>query len=266
MDSTVAVRCIKLCKQYPLYKGEIQRLKGLIFPGFKPVQYMALDNISVEFKKGEVVGIVGLNGSGKTTLSSIISGVTTQSSGEVETDGSINMLSASVGLQYHLTGLQNIDYKCMLMGIDKKYVNKVRQEIVDFADIGLYINQPLRTYSSGMQSRLGFAISVFVNPDILIIDEALAVGDNSFTNKCLVKIDEFKQKKKTILYISHAVGSMKDFCDRVMWIHKGKMVGIGLPSEIIPSYCQFAREFEYMTNDERETFSPDLYTYQQKCK
>ncbi|MEG0834335.1 MAG: ATP-binding cassette domain-containing protein [Christensenellaceae bacterium] len=265
MDKSLAIKCTDIVKQYPLYEGEMQRLKALLMPNFKPYHFKALDHISAEFKKGEVVGIVGLNGSGKSTLSSVISGVTMPTSGKVETDGSINMLSASVGLQMHLTGLQNIDYKCMLMGIDKNYVKQIRQEIVEFADIGIYINQPLRTYSTGMQSRLGFAISVYIDPDILIIDEALAVGDNSFTNKCLAKIDEFKKKQKTIIYISHAVGSMQDFCDRVMWIHMGKIVGFAKPPEILPAYCQFAMEFEAMTNDERNSTFPDLYEYQQKC-
>jgi teichoic acid transport system ATP-binding protein len=151
-----------------------------------------------------------------------------------------------------------------LLGFTPKQIEEVKDSIIDFAEIGVHIDQPLRTYSSGMRSRLGFAISVHMNPDILIIDEALSVGDNSFSDKCLTKMNEFKNNNKTIIFVSHSVTQMQDFCDQVMWLHKGKILGIEKPENIIMPYCGFAREFTSMTIDERQIFDPDLRDYQEK--
>lgn len=264
MDSNIAVKCINLCKKYPLYNKDIDKLKGLLFSHFKPNEFTALSNINLEIKKGEILGIIGLNGSGKSTLASIITGITYPSDGEVQVDGEVSMLSASAGMDNQLTGIENIRYKCILLGFSKSKIDEIQDDIIDFADIGIHINQPLRTYSSGMRSRLGFAISVHVDPDILIIDEALAVGDNSFTEKCLVKMNEFKQNGKTILFVSHSVSQMENFCDRVMWLHKGKVLGIEKPSDMILPYSGFAREINSMTPSERSSFNPVLKTYQDK--
>jgi len=264
MKRNIAVRCVNICKRYPIYKGDIERLKKLFIPKYKPEQFTALSNINIELKKEEVVGLIGLNGSGKSTLSSIITGITYPSEGTIEVNGEVNMLAANSGLDPQLTGIENIDYKCLLMGMSKKQTNSIKQSIIDFADIGIHINQPLRTYSSGMRSRLGFAISVNMDPDILIIDEALSVGDNSFTDKCLSKIDEFKKKGKTILFVTHSVTQMNDFCDRVIWLNRGVVVGDEIPERIIMPYCGFAREFNAMTHEERNSFCPVLKDYQEK--
>ncbi|MCI1930355.1 MAG: ABC transporter ATP-binding protein [Clostridia bacterium] len=264
MDKNLAIKCSGLYKKYPLYSSDVERLKGLFLPFYKPQQFTALENINLEFKKGEIVGLIGLNGSGKSTLASIITGITYATEGTVEVDGDVNMLAANAGMDLQLTGVENIDYKCLLLGMSKKETAEIRNEIIDFADIGIYINQPMRTYSSGMRSRLGFAISVHMNPDILIIDEALAVGDNSFTDKCMVKMSEFKENGKTILFVSHSVAQMNDFCDRVIWLNKGKIVGEEVPSKIIMPYCGFAREFNSMTHEERAACNPVLTKYQEK--
>ena len=128
----------------------------------------------------------------------------------------------------------------------------------------IHIDQPVKTYSSGMRSRLGFAIAVHIDPEILIIDEALSVGDSSFTDKCLKKVEEFKEKGKTIVFVSHAVTQMTTFCDRIIWINQGKLIGTGTPDEIIKPYCGFAREFNGMTNEQRKAAVPDLREYQKK--
>ncbi|PHV70164.1 teichoic acid export protein ATP-binding subunit [Sporanaerobium hydrogeniformans] len=264
MESNLAIKCTNLYKRYPLYSGDAERLKGLFLPFYKPQEFTALSGINLEFKKGEIVGLIGLNGSGKSTLASIISGITYATSGIVEVDGEVNMLSANAGMENQLTGIQNIDYKCLLLGFSKLETERMKEDIIEFADIGVHINQPLRTYSSGMRSRLGFAISVHMNPDILIIDEALAVGDNSFTDKCLNKMEEFKTKGKTILFVSHAVGQMQNFCDKVVWLNKGKVIGVEIPEKILMPYCGFAREFNAMTHEERIEFTPILKKYQEK--
>lgn len=264
MDNDIAICCKEVTKKYPIYKNDAERLKGLLFPKFRPNMFTALHEIDLTVKKGEILGIIGLNGSGKSTLANIISGITYPTSGTVYTNGEISMLSVNAGIDNYLTGRENIYYKCVLLGFPHKYVKEIEDDIIQFADIGIYIDQPVRTYSSGMRSRLGFAISVFMNPDILIIDEALAVGDSSFADKCLSKIQEFKEKKKTIIFVSHSVGQMQDFCDNVLWLHRGRIVGLEKPDKIIKPYCAFAREFNTMTKAERETFMPSLKAYQEK--
>lgn len=262
--SEYAVKCSKIVKRYPMYKGDYDRLKGLLIPGYKPEEFVALKGVDLEMRKGEIMGLIGLNGSGKSTLSSIIAGITYADAGELVVNGEVSMLSASAGLDNYLTGIENIRYKGILLGFKDSEIKAMMQDIIDFADIGEHINLPLRTYSSGMRSRLGFAISVHMDPDILIIDEALSVGDNSFTDKCLAKMDEFKLKGKTIIFVSHSVSQMEEFCDRVMWLHRGEILGIEKPSDIIIPYCGFAREFNAMTANERKNFYPTLKYYQEK--
>lgn len=251
-------------KQYPMYKSDGERLKGLFVPKYRPLVFTALRDINLKFYDSEIIGIIGLNGSGKSTLASIITGITYPTTGELTVIGDVNMLSANAGMENHLTGIENIRYKGLLMGLNDKQIDEIQNDIISFAEIGEHIEQPLRTYSSGMRSRLGFAISVHMNPDILIIDEGLAVGDNSFSDKCLAKMDEFKQNKKTILFVSHSVTSMQSFCDRVLWLHRGEIVGLEKPEKIIMPYCGFTREFNGMTNDERNKLHPVLAEYQEK--
>lgn len=262
----IKIECIGITKKYNMYGGTGGRLKELFIPGYKTKQFTALKDVDLVCENGEIVGIIGLNGSGKTTLSNIIAGIAYPDGGTLRVNGTVNMLAANVGLDSQLTGRENITFKCLLLGLARKKIKEIEQNIIDFADIGIFIDQPVRTYSSGMKSRLGFGISVHLDPDILIIDEALAVGDNSFTQKSLNKIYEFKAKKKTIIYISHGVGEMKKFCDKVLWLHKGGVVGFGFPDDIIMPYCYFANDFGEMDAEQRENFFPSLKEYQKKCK
>lgn len=262
--SEIVIKIENMWKEYPMFKSDRERLRALFSFHYTPKQFTALRDISLEFKQGEIIGMIGLNGSGKSTLASIITGITYPTKGTVSVQGDVNMLSANAGMENHLTGVENIRYKGLLMGLSDKEINNIRDDIIAFADIGEHIDQPLRTYSSGMRSRLGFAISVHMNPDILIIDEALSVGDNSFSDKCLAKMDEFKQKGKTIIFVSHAVTQMSTFCDKVLWLHHGSMLGIAEPEKIIMPYCGFAREYNAMTNAERMQFTPTLAEYQEK--
>lgn len=256
--------CEHVVKDYPLYSTFGEKIKGLLLKESRISTFRALDDISITMRKGECVGLVGLNGSGKSTLASIITGITTPSSGSVEVKGEVSMLCASSGMRSQLSGIDNIRFKCLLMGYTDKQIKEIEQDIINFADIGIHINQPVKTYSSGMRSRLGFAIAVHINPEILIIDEALSVGDSSFTDKCLKKVDEFREAGKTIVFVSHAVTQMTTFCDRVIWINQGKLIGTGTPDEIIKPYCGFAREFNGMTNEQRKSVMPVLEDYQQK--
>lgn len=266
-SSKTVVVCDHIVKDYPLYSSFGQKLKGLLFKKSKVSSFRALDDVSFTMQQGECVGLIGLNGSGKSTLASIITGITTPTKGKVKVKGEVSMLCAGSGMRPQLTGIDNIRFKCLLMGYTDKEIDKMQKEIIDFADIGMHINQPVKTYSSGMRSRLGFAIAIHINPDILIIDEALSVGDSSFTDKCLEKVNEFKANGKTIVFVSHSISSMSTFCDRIIWINQGKLVGMGTPDEIIMPYCGFAREYATMTTEQQKSVMPDLKEYQEKyCK
>lgn len=251
-------------KDYTLYSSFSDKLKGLFLNNSKIKTYRAVDDVNFILRQGEVVGLIGLNGSGKSTIASMITGITQPTEGRIRVKGEVNMLAASSGMRPALTGIDNIRFKCLLMGLSNSEIDEIEKEIIDFADIGIYINQPVKTYSSGMVSRLGFAISVHMDPDILIIDEALSVGDNSFSDKCLDKINEFKNKGKTIVFVSHATNQMETFCDRVIWINRGRVIGDGEPKSIIVPYCGFAREYAAMTNEERAYAQPELEFYQNK--
>ncbi len=263
MSENVIV-CDHITKDYPLYSSFGDKIKGFIFKENRVKTFRALDDVSITMKKGECVGLIGLNGSGKSTLAGIITGITTPTKGTVEAKGEVSMLCASSGMRSQLSGLDNIRFKCLLMGYTDKQIKEIEKDIIEFADIGVHINQPVKTYSSGMRSRLGFAIAVNIDPEILIIDEALSVGDSSFTDKCLQKVNEFKAKGKTIVFVSHAVTQMTTFCDRIIWINQGKLIGTGTPDEIIKPYCGFAREFNGMTNEQRKSIQPVLADYQKK--
>lgn len=264
MAQDVIVRCESLTKSYELYTGEADRILALLGLPAKGMRYSALQGVTQDFLRGEIVGLAGLNGSGKSTLARIIAGITHPSSGRCEVRGSVNMLAANVGLNDQLTGRENIYYKCMLMGLSKKQIAQVEDSIVDFAEIGVYIDQPLRTYSSGMRSRLGFAISVHVDPEILIVDEALSVGDAAFSEKCLARMQEFRDSGKTIFFVTHAPWQMLHFCDRVMWLHKGRVVGFDKADRMVPSYVEFTRDWTKMDAAERECMEPAYEAYRER--
>lgn len=260
----IAVQCSNLSKTYSLTRNPLDQVRSLLGKQKNQRHMYALKDVDLTLHRGEIIGIIGMNGSGKTTLSRIIAGITAPSSGTVTCNGAVNMLSAASGLNEYMTGIENIKYKCLLMGVPKKKVQEVLPEIIDFADLGDYIYQPLRTYSSGMRARLGFSISVFILPDILIVDEALSVGDMGFAAKCAEKMKQLKDDKRTVLFISHSVAQMDGFCDRVLWLYNGQKIAEDIPNRLILPYCAFAREYSAMTNDERKQFQPDVKAYQQK--
>lgn len=256
------IECRDLYKEYNLYGGELSKLKALFYPKTKSQKkFIALNHIDLDFEEGQITGLIGLNGSGKSTLSSIISGVSFKTSGSLKVEGEVRMLSAYAGLQPYLSGLENIEYKCLLLGFSKKEIKAMKDEIIDFADIGIYIDQPTKTYSYGMLARLGFAISVCMDPDILVIDEALAVGDNAFMDKCIAKMNSFKQQGKCIIFVSHSIGLIQTFCKRVVWLHKGNVVGDGDSTQICRSYDNFISAYKIMNPQEREIIVPTVEDY-----
>lgn len=223
----IAIKVENLTKIYKLYDKPTDRMKEALSLTKKKYSkdYYALKDISFEVKRGETVGIIGTNGSGKSTLLKIITGVLTQSSGTVEVNGKISaLLELGAGFNPEYTGLENIYLNGTMMGYTKEEMDKRVKPIIDFADIGDFINQPVKTYSSGMFARLAFAVAINVDPDILIVDEALSVGDVFFRLKCFKKFDEFKQKGKTILFVSHDMSSIIKYCSRAILINKGSLL------------------------------------------
>jgi len=232
----LAIKLTNLTKTYQLHH-EKPTLVENIFGKSKRELFTALDGINLEIKKGEKVGIIGPNGSGKTTLLKLISGIATPTKGFVKTWGKVvSLIDLSAGFHPELTGQENIFLNALLVGMGREEVRSKFEEIISFADIGNFIDAPLYTYSSGMQLRLGFSIAVAADPDILILDEGIAVGDEDFQKKSSAKIDEFFIQKKTILSVSHWMEYLRSHCSRVIRLNNGILVGDGKPDKIINRY------------------------------
>ncbi len=230
-----------LTKIYKLYDRPIDRLKESL--GFskskKHREHYALNNISFDINKGETVGIIGTNGSGKSTCLKIITGVLNPTEGNITVEGRISaLLELGAGFNGEYTGLENVYLNGTMLGFSKDEIDKKLQDILDFADIGDFIHQPVKTYSSGMFVRLAFAVAINIDPEILIVDEALSVGDVFFQSKCYHKFEEFKKRGKTILFVSHDLGSIAKYCDRVILLNKGDLLADGSPKEVIDLYKQ----------------------------
>lgn len=222
--SNIAINVENVSKVYKLYDKPIDRLKETLSLSKKTYHkdHYALDSISFEVKKGETVGIIGTNGSGKSTLLKMITGVLTPTSGNVTVNGKVSaLLELGAGFNPEYTGIENIYLNGTMMGYSKEEMDKKVEPILEFADIGDFINQPVKTYSSGMFARLAFAVAINVEPEILIVDEALSVGDISFQNKCFRKFEELRKLETTILFVSHDLNSIKQMCSNVLWIEKG---------------------------------------------
>lgn len=252
MEKSVIVKNVS--KKYKMYAKNSEKILDLISPKGYGKSFYALNDISFEANKGDVIGIIGVNGSGKSTLSNIIAGIIPPTSGTVEIHGEAALIAIQSGLKNELTGRENIELKCLMLGFDKKQIVELMPQIIEFADIGDFIEQPVKTYSSGMRSRLGFAISIHINPDILVIDEALSVGDQTFADKCLDKMNEFKEKGKTIFFISHSISQMKKFCDKALWIQYGHVEHYGLMADVMPQYEKFIKAYKKMTKEEKKAF------------
>lgn len=242
MDTMIQIEHLQ--KMYHLYDKPIDRLKEVLRPGRKSYhkEFYALRDISLTIKRGESVGIVGVNGSGKSTLLKIITGVLNPTEGKVETYGKVAaLLELGAGFNPEYTGRENIYLNGTMMGYSEEEMAQRVQPIIDFADIGDFIDQPVKTYSSGMFARLAFAVAINVSPDILIVDEALAVGDTRFQVKCINKMKELKDQGTTVLFVSHATEQIKRFCTRAVWIREGCVYEDGEASQVVDLYDNFMR-------------------------
>lgn len=258
-SKNIAVCGKNITKVYKLYEKPSDRMKealGLTREK-KYKEHYALKGIDLTIYQGETVGIIGTNGSGKSTILKIITGVLNPTGGTMEVNGRISaLLELGAGFNQEYNGIENIYLNGTMMGFSEKEIDEKLQSILDFADIGDYVYQPVKTYSSGMFVRLAFAVAINIDPEILIVDEALSVGDVFFQAKCYHKFEEFKAMGKTILFVSHDLSSIAKYCDRVILLNQGDKLGEGAPKEMIDAYKQVLVG-QYVVKDESTNLAMD---------
>lgn len=236
MSDTI-IKFENVSKDYFLYKNEKSRFKAIFTNNRGVKHHQALKDITFEIKRGESVGIIGKNGAGKSTLLKMITGVSFATKGNITVDGKVAaLLELTAGFSADMTGRENIYLKGYLLGLESEEIKEIEDNIIEFAALGEYIDQPVRTYSSGMKMRLGFAININIRPDILVIDEALSVGDAEFRKKCEEKTRELRNSGVTVLFVSHSMSSIKDTCDRAIYLKGGKIDYDGNVEEAFKRY------------------------------
>lgn len=223
-------------------------------------RFYALKDVSFKVKKGDVVGILGTNGSGKSTLSLLLSGISDIDSGKIKVNGEQALIAINTGLNMQLTGLENIKVKGALMGLKKKQIEAITQDVINFSELGDFLYQPVKKYSSGMKSRLGFSISLALNPDIFIIDEALSVGDKGFAKKCLDRMLQLRDNEgKTIFFISHSLDQVKSFCTSGMWIEGGQLKEFGDVETVADHYSEYVDHLNSLKGKEKQKFLDEKF-------
>lgn len=257
-NMNVSVNIEHVTKEYRIYRNNKERLKDVIVPFHKNKTFYALNDLSLTAYEGDVIGLVGINGSGKSTLSNMIGGSLSPTEGDIKRDGDVSVIAINAGLNGQLTGIENIEFKMLCMGFTRKQIKKLTPEIIEFSELGEFIYQPVKKYSSGMRAKLGFSINITTNPDILVIDEALSVGDQTFAQKCLDKIFEYKEQGKTIFFVSHNMKQVREFCTKIAWIEAGKLKQFGELDAVLPEYEKFLNDFKKRSKGEQKKFRNDL--------
>ncbi len=247
------VKVDKVSKIYDINRNKVAKILSLLTFGklYKAKPFYALRDIDFEVNAGDTVGILGLNGSGKTTLSDLIAEATVPSKGKININGRVSLIAISAGLNAELTGEENIRIKCLMHGLTEKQIDERYDDILQFSELGEFIKQPIKNYSSGMKSRLGFAIAIHTDPDILVVDEALSVGDETFANKCIDRMRDFQEQGKTIFFVSHATGQIRQFCNKAVWVQYGEMKQFGEMKDVVKSYAEFVNQYKNLTKDEQ---------------
>ncbi len=234
-----AIEVEKVTKEYKLYDKNSDVLKEIFSKKELHKKHIALDNVSFKVRTATSYGVVGNNGSGKSTVLSLINGTTYPTRGKIKTKGTVSLLNVGAGIIGSNTGRENIYYKCALCGLSNEQIESRIDSIIEFSELEHFIEQPVEKYSSGMKSKLGFAIAIHIEPEILIVDEALAVGDKVFRQKCMDKMNELKQTGITILFVSHSESQVQKFCDYACWIHKGQLIAKGKTKDVTKLYAKF---------------------------
>ncbi len=254
MDKQYTVVAENVSKMFKMYTRQSDKMKELFLGRSRAREFYALKGVSFRAEAGDSIGLIGLNGSGKSTLANIIGGISMPTDGKITLSGEPSLISVGAGMNLQMTGRENVYYKGLLMGLTPKEIDSIMKKIIEFADIGEFIDQPMKVYSSGMRSRLGFAISVNIDPDILIIDEALSVGDPSFTQKCLDRMNAFRQREKTLFFVSHSLPQVREFCNKVLWLEYGVRKAFGPVEEVLPLYERFIDTYNKMSQAEKKQY------------
>ncbi|BFK23503.1 teichoic acids export ABC transporter ATP-binding subunit TagH [Massilimicrobiota timonensis] len=222
-------------------------------------RFYALKDINFKIPKGEVVGVLGTNGSGKSTMSIILAGISEIDEGEMIVNGEQSLIAINTGLNMQLTGMENIELKGALLGLSKKRIQEIKDGVIAFAEIGDFLYQPVKKYSSGMKSRLGFSINLCLDPDILIVDEALSVGDKGFAQKCINRMNDLKDEGKTIIFISHTLPQVRSFCNKAMWIEGGMLREYGDIDEVCDHYAEYVDYYNALSNGDKKKERDDKF-------
>ena len=241
MEKNIAIEVKNLYKNFTVYYDKANTLKErLIRLGKgKKEEREILKDINLEINKGEVVGLIGVNGSGKSTLLKLMTKIIYPTKGTVETQGKLtSLLELGAGFHPDFSGRENIYFNASIFGLTRKEIDTRIEKIIEFSELGSFIDNPVRTYSSGMYMRLAFSVAINVDAEILLIDEILSVGDEHFQEKCFKKIEELKAQGKTIVFVTHSLGSVKRFCTRAIWLHKGVIKKDGIVEEVIEEYVK----------------------------
>ena len=252
------IRIEDVSKVYKIYHKTMDKYLDFFLPFKFGIDFYSLNGINLSVKEGTSLALIGLNGSGKSTLANLIAGISSPTRGRVRTSGKVSISSISAGINPQMTGMENIQLKCLMLGLSHKEIKRLTPEIISFSELEQFIDQPVKTYSSGMRSKLGFAISVNIDPDILIIDEALSVGDPTFTNKCLKKMMCFRENGKTIVFVSHSMSQVKEFCDQALWLEGGQIKMTGTCTDVVNSYEKFIKDFNMLPAEKKKTFLSDI--------
>lgn len=253
-----AIIAENLSKAYSIYAKPLEKYLDFFLPMPFGRKFYALRDISFSLEQGHSIGLLGLNGSGKSTLANIIAGASALTDGKLEIHGNVSMTAVSGGVTPLLTGRENIVQKCLLLGLSRKEIDALMPDIIEFSELGDVIDQQVKTYSSGMRAKLGFAISINIDPDTMVIDEALSVGDPTFTDKCLQRMKAFRDENKTIVFVSHALPQVRDFCDCALWLEGGYMRAIGNCDDVTKEYSQFISWFNQLSSKEQKEYKENI--------
>ena len=252
VENKVTVAANHVTKRFDLAERQSDKVKAVFkFWGKGIPNFWAVKGVSFEAHAGETIGVIGTNGSGKSTLLEMVAGLTQPTSGQMTINGSTSIIAIGAGMRPKLTGRANIRLKALMQGMTEKEIEAKMDDIIEFSELGDFIDQPVKSYSSGMKSKLGFAISVYSDADIVIIDEALSVGDPTFTQKSMERTKRFKEEGKTIFFVSHSAAQMRQMADRVIWMHYGDIRMDGPIDEVMPEYELFLKHFNRFSENER---------------
>ncbi len=259
--ATPAISLVNVSKLYRRYGGrQFATLKSALLSGdlvkkLRPDEtFQALDDVSFDVARGQTFGVIGRNGSGKSTALKLVAGITKPTSGLVKVQGRVSaLIELGAGFHPEISGRENVFINGVMLGMSKREIQQRFDEIVDFAELREFIDAPVKTYSSGMYMRLGFAVAIHVDPDVLLVDEVLAVGDEGFTHKCLDKFAEFKRRNRTILFVTHSLGMVERFCDEAVWLDAGQKRAQGDPTRVVGAYVTDVerQEEQFLANDRR---------------